>query len=213
MRKTLGLTATVVAAASLAAALGGATGCGGGAKPGPGLTAGNLKAAHQNSVDAQARYTAYAAKAAEEGYKSAAALFRAAARSEEIHVAKYAAALKDAGADAKAEPAKPEVKTTQENLAAALKAKTEAKEAVLPGYIKQAEADGQQKAARFFKGAMASDGEYVKLLGQAQGDLENWKAGDKEFLVCTVCSYVMTDPNIKQCPICSAPKEKFESFK
>ncbi len=176
-------------------------------------TAGNLKAAHQASLDAKARYEAFAARAAEEGYKSAAALFRAAARSEDIHVAKYAAALKDAGVEARAEAAKPEVKTTKENVEAAIKAKTDAKDAVLPGCVKQAEADKQKKAAMFFKGAIASDGEYVKLLGEARDNLDGWRAGDKEFLVCTVCSYVMTDSNVKQCPICAAPREKFESFK
>jgi rubrerythrin len=176
-------------------------------------TADNLKAAHQASVNAKARYEACAAKAGEEGYKSAAALFRAAAKSEDIHIAKYALALKALDVEAKAEATKAEVKTTKENIEEAIKEKTANKETLLPGYVKQAEADKQKSAVMFFKGAAAADGEYLKLLGQAKGDLDGWKAGDKEFLVCTVCSYVMTDAALKQCPICSAPKEKFESFK
>jgi rubrerythrin len=176
-------------------------------------TADNLKAAHQASLDAKARYEAFAAKAGEEGYKSAAALFRAAARSEDLHAAKYASGLKELGVEVKAEAAKPEAKTTQENLEAAIKDKTANKDTLLPGYIKQAETDKQKKAVMFLKGGVAADGEYLKLFGQAKEKLDDWKAGDKEFLVCTVCAYVMTAPAPKQCPICSSPKEKFESFK
>jgi rubrerythrin len=176
-------------------------------------TADNLKAAHQASVNAKARYEACAAKAAEEGYKSAAALFRAAAKSEEIHVAKYAVALKALDVEVKAEAAKPEVKGTKENIEEVIKEKTANKDTLMPGYVKTAEADKQKMAIMFFKGAIAADGEYVKLFRQARDGLDGWKAGDKEFLVCTVCSFVMTDATLKQCPICTAPKEKFESFK
>ncbi|HOX04822.1 MAG TPA: ferritin family protein [Planctomycetota bacterium] len=176
-------------------------------------TADNLKAAHQASLDAKARYEAFAAKAGEEGYKSAAALFRAAAKSEDIHIAKYASVLKELGVEAKAEAAKPEVKTTRENAEAAIKDKTANRETLLPGHVKAAEADKQKKAVMFFKGAIAADGECLKLFEQAKGNLDGWKAGDKEFLVCTVCSYVMAAPAPGKCPICSASNEKYESFK
>jgi len=176
-------------------------------------TADNLKTAHQASLDAKARYEAFAAKAGEEDYKSVAALWRAAAKSEDIHIAKYASVLKGLGVETKAEAAKAEAKTTKENLEAAIKEKTANKDTLLPGYIKQAETDKQKSAVMFFKGAAAADGEYLKFLGQAKDNLDGWKAGDKEFQVCTVCSYVMTDPVPKQCPICQAPKSKFESFK
>jgi rubrerythrin len=62
-------------------------------------------------------------------------------------------------------------------------------------------------------GQKASDAEYLKYFGQALANPDGWKAGDKEFLVCQVCSYVSTDLTLKQCPICSAPREKFVSFK
>jgi len=173
----------------------------------------NVKAAYQNEVNAKARYAAFAAKADEEGYKSVAALFRAAVSSEGVHLAKHQAALKELGAEPKAEAAKPEVKSTKENLAQTVKDKTAEKDTLHPGYIKQAEADKQAKIAMSFKGAMAANAEYLKLCQQALDNLDGWKAGDKEFLVCQVCSYVTTDLTLKLCPICASPRDKFESFK
>jgi rubrerythrin len=173
----------------------------------------NVKAAYQGGLDAKARYEAFAAKADEEGYKSVAALFRAAASSEGVCIAKHQAALKKLGAEAKAEAAKPEVKSTKENLAQTVKDKTAAKDTTLPAYIKQAEADKQDQSVMAFKGAAASEAEQVKFCQQALDNLDAWKAGDKEFLVCQVCSYVSMDTTLKQCPICSAPRSKFKSFK
>jgi rubrerythrin len=199
----------------LAAAL--AVLCGGPARSAeeekPKSTLENLKAAYQGATDAQARYAAYAAKADEEGFKSVASLFRAAAKSEEIRLPKLAAALKELGAEAKAEAAKPEVKSTKENLEFTVKDKTAEKDTLLPAWARQAEAEKQAGAARTFKAAVAANGEYVKFGQQALEKLDDWKAAGKEFLVCQVCTYVSADMALKLCPICSAPRAKFESFK
>lgn len=172
-----------------------------------------LKTAYQNEINANAEYAAFAAKADEEGYKAVSALFKAAAKSEEIHLAKHAAALKDLNeAVPAAEAAKPEPKTTKENLEKMIQDKTTLKDTTHPAAIKQAEAEKKEKAALSFKGAMAANGEYIKYAQEAVKDLDTWKAG-KEFFVCLVCSYVMTDPNVEKCPICAAPRAKFVSFK
>jgi rubrerythrin len=64
-----------------------------------------------------------------------------------------------------------------------------------------------------FKGAMAAEIEHSKIYSQALKELDSWKEPGKTFLVCTVCGYTTMDQNIKQCPICSVPREKFEVFK
>ncbi|MEI8079797.1 MAG: ferritin family protein [bacterium] len=178
-----------------------------------GETLANLQTAYQGESNAKARYAAFAVKADAEGYQSVAALFRATAHSEGIHAAKHAAALKKMDAVATAEVAVPEVKSTRENLAVALKGEIAESTAMYPDFIKQAAADNNGKAKLSFMGALAAETEHAKLYQQALNDLDGWKAAGKTFLVCEVCGYTVLDTGLKKCPICAAPRGKFEFFK
>ena len=130
----------------------------------------NLQAAFNGESNAKARYEAFAAKADEEGYKSVAALFRAASKSESIHAAKHLAVLDKMGAPrVKLELAQPEVKSTKENLEAALAADIGPKNTRFPCFAKQAEAEKNEGALYSFKGAVAAETEYVKFFQQALG--------------------------------------------
>jgi rubrerythrin len=170
----------------------------------------NLQAAFNGESNAKAKYEAFAAKADEEGYKSVAALFRAASASETIHARKHAAAIKKLGAEPKMEAAKPEVKSTKENLEAALAGESYEKDTMYPAFIKQAQADKNKGALMSFKGAMAAEAEHAKLYKQALAELDAWKPAGKAFMVCQVCGYtLLSDPALLKCPVCSAPKEKF----
>lgn len=173
----------------------------------------NLQAAFNGESNANARYEAFAAKANEEGYKSVAALFRAAAKSEGIHARKHSSVIKKMGAEPKSEVAKPDVKSTKENLEAALKGESEEKDNMYPAFIKQAENDKDSGAVRTFKGAMAAEVEHAKFYKQALSELDSWKNPGKEFLVCLECGYTTADAQIKKCPVCAAPRSKFEVFK
>lgn len=178
----------------------------------PNILADVVKAACQNEMNAMAEYRAFATKADKEGYQGVAALFRAAAESESIHLRKHKAALKEFKVEFKAVTTNPEVQTTKENLAKMIADKTALKDKVNPAAVKQAEADKNTKLALSFKGAMAADGEYIKYAGEAVLNLDAWKVS-KAFFVCDVCSFVMTDPQMEKCPICAAPRSKFETFK
>lgn len=207
MRSFTGLVSVVVAG-SLAAAI--AFG-GEGAKAAKPTTLDNLQKAYVSGSLAKAQCEAFAAKADEEGYKSVATLFRASAKAESIHLEKYASAIKALGAEAKADVAKPEVKTTKENLTVILKL-VNGNSQVYADYVKQAQTDKNEKAVMFFSGALHDEASRAKLYLKAKDDLDNWKAAGKEILVCTVCGYTTMDA-VKTCPVCSAPREKFESFK
>ena len=66
---------------------------------------------------AAARYDAYANKADQEGYPGAAALFRACAKAERIHLARFEAALKGRGVEPSNDtPSTPSVGSTRDNL-------------------------------------------------------------------------------------------------
>lgn len=176
-------------------------------------TARNLQTAYADELTAKARFDAFAVKADEEGFKSAAALFRAASKAKVIRLSKSVAALKALGAEAKPLDMKPPaVKSTRENLEAALQDKA-ALDAAYPAFAKQAEADKNQKAMMVFQGDQAIEGALGKLFEQSLQDLNNGKAAGKEFLVCLVCGYVTADPKLRQCPVCAAPRSKFEAVK
>lgn len=174
----------------------------------------NLQAAYNGESNAKARYDAFALKADDEGYKSVAALFRAASRAEGLHAGKHAVQIKALGAEPQAMIAMPEVKSTKENVEAALKGETAEKDSMYPDFIKQAEADKNAGAAMSFKGALATEKSHAELFKTALSELEAWKAPGKEFLVCLVCGYTtMNTPSLLKCPICAAPRSKFDLIK
>ena len=173
----------------------------------------NLKTAYGQEVNAKARYEAFAVKADQEGYKSVSALFRAAADSEGIHVRKLTAALKKMDVSAKATMEKPEVKSTKENLEAAVKAWTSGLESLYPSFVRQADADKNSGAVMLFKSAMAADVDQAKFFDEALKNLEGWRDAGKIFGVCQVCGLTVMGPAPANCPICSAPRDKFKMFK
>jgi rubrerythrin len=173
----------------------------------------NLQAAYHGESNAKSRYEAFAVKADEEGYKAVASLFRATSKSEGIHAAKHATAIKKLGAEPKVALEKHEVKSTKENLEAAEKGETAEKDTMYPAFIKQAELDKNAGAAQSFKGAMASEVSHAKLYQQALKELESWKVANKDFLVCQICGFTSLDQALKKCPVCDSPRSKFDVVK
>ena len=178
-----------------------------------GTTLENLQAAYNGESNAKVRYESFAVKADAEGYKSVGSLYRAASKSEGIHAAKHAEVIKKLGAEPKATIEKADVKSTKENLEASIKGETYEKENMYPSFIKKAEADKNTGAVMTFKGAMAAEVEHAKFYSQALKELDSWKESGKEFLVCQVCGFTSMDKNLKQCPVCSAPRSKFDVIK
>lgn len=172
----------------------------------------NLQAAYNGESNAKARYDAFAVKADEEGYKGVASLFRAAAKAEEVHASKYSTIIKKLKAVPTANIEQPVVKTTKENLQAAIKGETYEKNTMYPLFIKQAELDKNKKAIIAFKGAMAAETEHAKLYQQALNNMNSWKDA-KVFIVCPVCGYTTINLDIKKCPVCSEPRSKFYTIK
>lgn len=178
----------------------------------PKTTLDNLMTAYNGESNAKVRYEAFAVKADAEGYKGVASLFRAAATSEGIHQKKHADAIKALGGKAKADIKTPEVKSTLENLQAAMKGEDTENKVMYPEFVKQAELDKNTKALYSFKGAMAAEAEHFKMFEAASKDLNGWKA-ERVFLVCLVCGYTTSDLAIKVCPVCSEPRSKFIEVK
>jgi rubrerythrin len=172
----------------------------------------NLQAAYNGESNAHERYVAFAEKADEEGFGQVASLFRAAARAEEIHAKAHAEVIKKIGGTPQADIQKPDVKSTRENIEAALKGETYERDSMYPDFLKVAKAERNLDAMRTFNYALAAEGEHAKLYKQALDNLDQWKGGKKEFFVCAVCGYTVTKVDFEKCPSCFAPKEKYEKI-
>jgi rubrerythrin len=178
------------------------------------VTLANEASAYALEVQNQARFDAYAAKAGEEGYKSVVTLFRALSASQEVLIKKRAGIIKTLGGSVpEAKLSAPVVKSTKENLEAVLAMDLGPKNAAYGDYARQAEAAKVVPAVYSFKGALATEAEYVKACRQALGELDAWKDAGKTFAVCQVCAYLVQGKPPTVCPICSAPQEKFTVIK
>jgi rubrerythrin len=172
----------------------------------------NLQAAYTGETNAIARYKAFAVAADKEKYKAVAALFRAAARAEEIHAKKLADVIAAQGGTPVAGTATPEAKTTAENVKAALAGESAERDTVYPGFVETAKAEGSGDAESAFKGMMEVEGEHAKLYKKADKDLAYWKKADREFWLCPVCGNVMTSKK-ESCGVCGTDPSAFEEIK
>lgn len=173
----------------------------------------NLLAAYEGESNASVKYTAFAIQAEVEGYLRAAALFRAAARAEQVHAAHHARIIVKMGGKAQAHIHAPEVKSTRENLEAAKAGEEYERDVMYADFIKEAEAAGHKDAVRSFSLALKAEDAHAKLYSEALASLEAQRTGTT-FFVCLVCGEVTDNPDdTEHCPICNAPKEKFDSVR
>ncbi len=172
----------------------------------------NLQAAFNGESNAHARYLAFAQKADQAGYGGAAALFRAAARAEEIHAANHAVVIKKMGGTPTADVKAPDVKSTLDNLQAAIKGETYERDTMYPEFIAKARKDKNKDAIETFNYAKTAEAEHAKLYTEASTNLDAWKPA-KPFYVCTVCGYTVTKIDFAKCPSCFNPKDKYVEVK
>jgi rubrerythrin len=178
-----------------------------------GTTLENLQAAFDGESNAHAKYLEFAKKADEEGYKQVAVLFRATARAEEIHAANHKGVIEKLGGTAKADIKPAEVKSTKENLEAALKGETYEKETMYPGFITVAKTDKNAEAIKTLNGAMKVEAAHATLYKDALDNLESMKAVTGTMSVCPVCGYTVKKVDFEECPICATDGSKFETIK
>ena len=164
-------------------------------------TAENLKEAFAGESQANRMYTAFSKKAEQDGFPQVAKLFRAAAEAETIHALAHFRVMGG-------------VKATAENLQTAADGEGYEFKEMYPGFLADAEKEGNKAAAATFKNAMAAEEVHHNLYNQA---LEMVKGGkDLENAViylCPVCGNVEIGTLPDKCPICGVPKEKFVEVK
>lgn len=164
-------------------------------------TVDNLKDAFAGESQANRKYLAFAKKAESEGYHQTAKLFRAAAEAETVHAHAHLRVLGG-------------IKSTVENLQAAMSGEAAEFREMYPKFTAEAEAEGNKQAVVSFKNAMAVEeihhGLYVKALDsvKAGSDLPN-----APIFVCPVCGNTVIGAAPNKCPICGVPKDRFFEVK
>ncbi len=176
-------------------------------------TLANLQAAYNGESNAKVRYEAFAKKADEEGYAGVARLFRAAARAEQVHLENHAKVIQAMKGTPTAVIVAPDVKSTKENLEAAVVGENYERLTMYPQFIELAKKERNSKAVQTFTRAMKVEAVHATLYKAALDNLEQWKKADKTFLVCPVCGYTTDDGTFKKCPICATPRTKFMEVK
>lgn len=174
-------------------------------------TLANMQAAYNGESNAHVRYLAFAKQADKEGYGSVTSLFRAAARAEEVHASNHAAVIRKMGSNPQARIDSPAVKSTRENLQAAIKGETYERDTMYPEFIKQARLDRNTEALKSLNRAKTAEAEHAKLYAAALANLDASKGSTASaYYVCPVCGFTVSTINFQKCPSCFTPKEKFE---
>ena len=177
-------------------------------------TLNNLQEAFKGESNAYARYKAFALQADRERYGEVASLFRAAARAELLHARNHAAVIRQLGGKPEGKAVKPEVKSTRENLEAAVKGESYERDTMYPEFLKEARAAGLKDAEWTLNEARTAEFEHARLYTEALSKLPQLKGSQpKEFFVCTVCGYTTTKLDFEKCPSCLSPKEKFHKLR
>jgi len=154
----------------------------------------NLMDAFAGESQANRKYLAFAKKAEQEGYANVAKLFRAAAAAETIHAHNHLR-----GMDA--------VKSTRENLLAAIRGESYEFQKMYPQMITDAKAEGQDYALRSFNLANEVEKVHAALYKKALESLGTNTATD--YYVCSVCGYTAEGEAPDDCPVCKAKKQAF----
>jgi rubrerythrin len=157
----------------------------------------NLKAAFAGESQANRRYLAFAREAEEESLKQVAKLFRAAAEAETIHALNH---LRVMG----------EIKSTAENLNAAVSGETFEFKEMYPRYLKIAQQERKKQVAWSFDVANKVEQIHAGLFKKALASVRNNKDLEpSDYYICNVCGNTVENVAPKKCPICGAPKKEF----
>jgi len=157
----------------------------------------NLKEAFAGESQANRKYLAFAKKADEEGYTTIAKLFRATAEAETIHAHAHLRILE-------------EIKSTRENLQAAVEGETYEFTKMYPEFIEEAKNEGHKQAERSFELANEAEKVHGGLFKKALENIDQRESVD--FYLCEVCGNIVLNSAPDKCSICNAPASKFRKI-
>ncbi|MBF0584667.1 MAG: rubrerythrin family protein [Magnetococcales bacterium] len=157
----------------------------------------NLQHAFAGESQANRKYLAFAAKAEKEGFAQVARLFRAVAEAETIHAHAHLRAMDGVGG-------------TVENLQAAIAGEAYEFTTMYPGFVAEAQQDGNKRAAQSMQSAMEVEKIHHRLFEQALAAVANGQdLAGVDIYLCPVCGHVEFGQPPEQCPVCNVKKDKY----
>jgi len=157
----------------------------------------DLQAAFAGESQANRKYLAFAKKADQDGLPQVAKLFRSAAAAETVHAHAHLRAMDG-------------VKSTAENVQAAIDGEGYEFREMYPAFVADAEKDGNQRALASFKNAMAAEKIHHALYTDAKDAIATGKdLPAAAIYVCEICGNTVLGDVPDKCPICGALKAKF----
>lgn len=161
----------------------------------------NLQAAFAGESQANRKYLAFARKAEAEGFPQVARLFRAAAEAETVHAHAH---LRVMGG----------VKATAANLQAAIDGEGYEFRKMYPEFVAASEQEGNAAATASFRNALAVEEIHYGLYSKALAAVKSGKdLPAAPIFVCGVCGNTVLGQPPEKCPVCSAPKSRFNEIK
>lgn len=160
----------------------------------------NLNDAFAGESQAHMKYMAFGEKAERENFPNVARLFRANSYAEQIHATNHLRTLS-------------EIKTTTENLQAAIEGETYEVNEMYPAFIHDAQQEQEPAAERMSVWAKAAEEVHASLYKKAKEAVVKGQDVDLEQIhVCQVCGFTMEGEAPELCPVCGSPRNKFTQF-
>ena len=160
----------------------------------------HVQSAFAGESQANRKYLFFAEQADKEGFKQVARLFRAAADAETVHARNHLKVFKG-------------IKSTKENLQSAISGENHEFTEMYPGFIKQAEKDGNKDAKNSFELANKVEeihhglfSDFLKKLDKS----ETFK--EKPIYVCQYCGNTVEGEAPEKCPVCGVSKKMFKDI-
>lgn len=160
----------------------------------------NLQEAFAGESQANRKYLAFAQKAKGEGFEKVGRLFTVVSEAETIHALKHLQVMKGVG-------------STLDNLQEAVKGEYHEFTEMYPGFIAEAEKEGNQGAKMSFHLANEVEKVHHGLYEKALAAVEQKQdLAVEAFFLCPVCGHVEENEAPGRCPICGAPGASFKKY-
>jgi rubrerythrin len=163
-------------------------------------TTDNAKEALAGESQANRKYLAFSEKAAEDGFRNIAVLFKAASEAEAIHAKKLLKVLTAVG-------------PTVQNLEASIEGETHEYTNMYPEFIRAAEGEKRTDAVLAFTHAMKAEEVHAGLYKKALAALKAGNdMGRERIYLCPVCGNIEIGKVPDKCPICSVFGKQFREI-
>ncbi len=159
-----------------------------------------MKDAFAGESQAHVKYLAFADRAERDGFPAVARLFRAASFAEQVHATAHLRVLSGIG-------------STADNLATAFAGESFEVEEMYPAFEAVANLQEEKAAVRSIQRAVDAEKVHALLYSRAKEAVAGGRDVEvARVVVCASCGYTAEGEAPDKCPLCGAPKERFQAF-